>query len=144
MRAYTNYNPIYAIENLKDLFSSVCKHVSPGDWLSRGWRDRGISGNFKWSFERRYLVDYSTLSKITGFWLDERSTVNPKLYSQEYQLLFFSNLTRSLPKFSEVLRSPPKTSGDDPNISEVYPKSSKDFRSWSEDFRRFPKLTRKK
>ena len=59
-----------------------------------------------------FLLTYNTLNKITGFWMNERSTINPNLYSQGYQLLFFPKLTRS---FLKLKRSVPNTSEVDHN-----------------------------
>ena len=88
---------------------------------------------------------YSTLNKINGFWLDESSRINPKLYSPDTKTWRFRNerevcqrhpkSTTGHPKISEV---DPKPTQSIPNSSEVDPKSSEDFRSRPEEFRKCP------
>ena len=43
----------------------------------------------------KFSLLYSTLNKITGFWLDERSTINPKLYSPGVPMTFLSEVDKS-------------------------------------------------
>ena len=107
------------------------------------------------------LIVYSTLKQITGFLLDERSTINPKSYPPGVPITFlsevetkfseinrlwkatikhpktserFPKLTRKLSKISEV---DPKLTGRILKVSEVQPKSFEDFRHWTKNFKGF-------
>ena len=104
--------------------------------------------------EDAILAIDSTLNKITGFWLEESSAINPKLYSTGYQLL--PNCTLQTQRHEvfrnkrEAFQRHPKLTTSHPKISEVDPKSSEGLRSWPEDFwkwsevfRRFTKMTRR-
>ena len=49
-------------------------------------------GCYLYSTECSWIINiYSTLNKITRFWLDERSTINPKLYSVGVPIMCLSN-----------------------------------------------------
>ena len=104
----------------------------------------------------KLLSTYSTLNRITGFWLDERSTINPKLYSPGVPITFLSEVdtkfseinrlrkaTIKHPKTSALFLTFPKLTRRRPKISEVDPKNSEGVRGSTEVFRRFPTLDRR-
>ena len=172
-RRVTSWLVLYLWKIVKNIYYKLSlKAVQFSNLIERNFRSSGndvLLADLGPKANKNFTTIWSTIiqsTKITGFWLDESSTINPKLYSTEYQLIpnctlqtrrhevvqnkleFFQtyrNQQQDIRRFRKFTRGRPEVFQIVLQLimTVSLPKISDDFQSWPKELRKYPKLNRR-